>query len=192
MEQNVLAPARKSSSIEMVIGKWKTNLSSLPVYVARPTIEWATAKIRRWVEDFPAEGTLVESLYGVPSILASINCVVDKDNHHHLISISPNPSNIGIATLADGRLKDGINYWLSLYKGLRAVHNNEDDVPDDSLWISHIRAKEASFGAIPFIVRSRVPYAGINGFREKSLSPVTGGRSNYYGVAMGFGIMAGD
>ena len=167
-----------------VFGHWQTKLSETPVQLARPFVDMALARIKRWALEFPNEGSLAEEIYEVPTVLASMNCVVSSRGRFEVISISPNPSNVGIAATANHALKLNLDELKNAFGGLVAVHADKDDVPDDSCWIDSINPKQAQFGNYPFIVRSRTKNEQFSKLYSKSLSPIEGRNSNIYGVAL--------
>lgn len=167
------------------IGQWETAVSCETEKIAQSSVQTALSVIRRWSKVFPYEKNGSRLQYGVPSIIASMNCVADSSGGLKVISISGNPSSVGIACVANERFKYRLSEWMSWqYSGLQAVYSSLDEIPDDKIWIKPVSIEEAKDSDCPMIIRSKKYDPDLMPIRQRSLTPAVRKNDNAYGIEM--------
>ncbi|MGC9603617.1 MAG: hypothetical protein ABSF47_04085, partial [Minisyncoccia bacterium] len=142
-----------------------------------------------WKNSFPAEETLAQREFGVPSLIIGLDCA-PKDDNLGLYEIEERPDGIGLSAIMDSgfrnRLIQAMFSWGERGRSpnVYAVISPRKGVSDDFIWTNTaLDSKELDSGFV--IVRAEPNEDDFFRFERSSISSVRQKGSRSYGVALG-------
>jgi len=142
--------------------------------------------LARWTTAFSFEPTWSQRQFGIPSILARIDCSFKWDDKKLLIyEVEERPAALGVSITLSPDTNPAVKEWASWYPRLGAVISPLRRLEDDSLVLPIYTCEEALSSGAPVIVRAEPAETEFHCLQQQSASSLVQKGNRKYGVELG-------